>query len=84
MAAWCLDAIVRNDDLIASRERIRRDGAKGQSVSEKLKQIKGMTGAKIFLLGETCLGEGVLENVETSYNNKVAKRREDNQKKAET
>ena len=37
MAAWCLDAIVRNDDLMASRERIRRDGAEGQSVSEKLK-----------------------------------------------
>ena len=84
MAAWCLDAIVRNDDLMASRERIRRDGAEGESVSEKLKQIKGMTAAKMFLLGETRLGQGVLENVETSYNSKVAKQREDTQKKADT
>ena len=49
-----------------------------------LKQIKGMTAAKIFLLGETRLGQGVLENVETSYNSKVAKQREDTQKKADT
>ena len=84
MAAWCLDAIVRNDDLMASRERIRRDNVEGQSVSEKLKQIRGMTAAKMFLLGETRLGEGVLQNVETSYNSKLAKQREDAQKKAET
>ena len=43
-----------------------------------------MTAAKMFLLGETRLGEGVLQNVEASYNSKVAKEREDAQKKAET
>ena len=43
-----------------------------------------MTAAKMFLLGETRLGEGVLQNVETSYNNKVAKQREDHHKKTET
>ena len=37
MAAWCLDAIVRNYDLMVSRERIRRDHTEGESVSEKLK-----------------------------------------------
>ena len=73
MATWCLDAVVQNDDLMASCKRIQRDGEEGQSVSEKLKQIKGITAAKMFLLGETCLVQGVIENVETSYNSKVTK-----------
>ena len=51
MATWILDAIIRNHDLMASREWIRRDGTEGQSVSENFKQIKGMTAAKMFLLG---------------------------------
>ena len=40
MVVWSVDAIVRNDDLMASRKRIRRDGTEVQSVSDKLKQIK--------------------------------------------
>ena len=43
-----------------------------------------MTAAKMFLLGETRLGEGVLQNVETSNNSKLAKQQEDAQKKAAT
>ena len=77
MAVWCMDAIFRNEDLIASRECIRHDGDVGRSVSEKLAQIKRMTAASMFLHGETRLGKGILENVEALYNivmNKQKKR----------
>ena len=71
MAAWCLDAIIRNNDLVVSRERIQKDAEEGQSISDKLSKIKRMTAASIFLHGETRLGQGVLDNVEASYNNMI-------------
>ena len=77
MAAWCMDAIVKNEDLMASREYIKHDGDVGCTVSEKLAQIKRMTAASIFLNGENRLGKGILENVEALYNivmNKQKKR----------
>ena len=43
-----------------------------------------MTVAKMFLLRETRLGQDILENVKTSYNGKVAKQRDETQKKADT
>ena len=73
MAAWCMDAIVRNEDLMASRERIKHDGDVGRTISEKLAQIKRMTAASMFLHRKTRIGEGIQENTETSYNLVMAK-----------
>ena len=51
IAAWCLDAIVRNIDLLVSRVCIQKDTEEGQSISDKLSKIKRMTAISIFLHG---------------------------------
>ena len=75
MAAWYLDAIVRNNNLMVSHTRIRKDAEKGHSISNKLSKIKRMAAASLFLNGETRLRQGILDNVELSYDNMIAKKR---------
>ena len=71
MAAYCLDAIVQNQDLMNARERIRRNRDEGESVSDKLKAIKKMTAARMFLLGKTKLGEDIRDSVQANYNKHI-------------
>ena len=68
MAAYCLDAIVQNQDLMDARERIRQNRIEGESVSDRLNAIKRMTSAKMFLLGKTKLGEDIRDNARKNYN----------------
>ena len=76
MAAWCLDAIVANQDLMESRRRIKKNRKDGQSMSNKLKNIKRMTAATIFLCGTTRLGEDIKDSVQRSFLNHVEKQAE--------
>ena len=71
MSAYCLDAIVQNQDLMDARERIRRNREEGESVSDKLKAIKKMTAARMFLLGKTSLGEDIRDVVQSNYDKHV-------------
>ena len=71
MAAYCLDAIVQNQDLMNARERIRSNRDEGESVSEKLKSIKKMKAARMFLLGKTKLGEDIRDSVQANYDKHV-------------
>ena len=71
MSAFCLDAIVQNQDLMDARERIRRNREEGESVSDKLKAIKKMTAAKMFLLGKTRLGEDIRDSVQANYDKHI-------------
>ena len=76
MAAWCLDAIVANQDLMESRLRIKKNREDGQSMSEKLKNIKRMTAATMFLCGTTRLGEDIKDSVQRSFLNHAEKQAE--------
>ena len=71
MSTYCLDAIVQNQDLMDARERIRRNREEGESVSDKLKAIKKMTAARMFLLGKTSLGEDIRDVVQANYDKHV-------------
>ena len=71
MSAYCLDAIVQNQDLMDARKRIRRNREEGESVSDKLKVIKKMTAARMFLLGKTSLGEDIRDSVHANYDKHV-------------
>ena len=71
MAAYCLDAIIQNQDLMNARERIRRNINERESVSNKLKSIKKMTAARIFLLGKMKLGENIRDSVQSNYDKYV-------------
>ena len=68
MASWCVDTIVQNQDLIELRSRIKINRKQGKGVSDNLKEIKWMTAAAVFLFDTTLLGQGVLDNVNQSYN----------------
>ena len=61
MAAWCMDTIVRNEDLMESWERIRRDSVGEESGSDTLARIKIMTAESIFLNSKMLLGKGILK-----------------------
>ena len=71
MAAYCLDAIVQNQDLMDARERIRRNREEGESVSDNLKVIKKMAAARMFILGKMRLGEDIRDSVQVNYNKHV-------------
>ena len=58
-----------------SRDHIRRDGVEGKSVINKLARIKRMTAVSIFL-AKTRLGQGVLNNIEETYDTNAAKEQE--------
>ena len=61
----CVAAIFRNEDLIESRECIRKDGVEGEIISENLARIKRMTAVSLSLNEETLLGQGILANIES-------------------
>ena len=64
MAAWCANAIVQNQDIIDTRQWIKRNWNEGASVREILKAIKRMTAAAVFLRGTNKLGHGKLNKIE--------------------
>ena len=64
MATYCLGVIVRNKDVMESRDRISRDDKEGESISDKLAQIKRMIASSLFIDGETRLNQSILKNME--------------------
>ena len=76
MAAWCVDAIVQNQDLMEARGRIKKNQENGKSKSQKLMEIKKMTAAAAFLTGTTRLGEGVFQRVKRGIDEADAKQAE--------
>ena len=69
-AAFCLDAIVRNKDLMESRGRIRKERKLGCSISEMIKEQKGAFSAGIaFNTGICEIGKTVFDIVNTHTTN---------------
>ena len=60
-SAFCVDALVQNEDLMKSRERIRDEKNKGKDVHEQLKSVKKLTAGKLFKVGTTRLGKSLLD-----------------------
>ena len=60
-SAFCVDALVQNEDLMKSRERIRDEKNKGKDVREQLKSVKKLTAGKLFKVGTTRLGKSLLD-----------------------
>ena len=60
-SAFCVDALVQNEDLMRSRERIKEEKGKGKDVREQLKSVKKLTAGKLFKIGTTRLGKTLLD-----------------------
>ena len=60
-SAFCVDALLQNEDLMKSRERIKMESSKGKDVREQLKKVKKLTAGKLFKIGTTRLGKTLLD-----------------------
>ena len=60
-SAFCVDALVQNEDLMKSRERIKEEKSKGKDVREQLKLVKKLTAGNLFKVGTTRLGKTLLD-----------------------
>jgi len=60
-SAFCVDALVQNEDLMKSRERIKEEKGNGKDVCEQLKLVKKLTAGKLFKVGTTRLGKTLLD-----------------------
>ena len=64
IAAFCLDRIVQNHDLMEARERIKNERKEGKSIEEMLKEQKGAFSAgKAFSVGLLRIGKTVFDRV---------------------
>ena len=75
-ASFCIDALVQNEDLMKSRERIKEEQSKGKEVRENLEAVKKLTAGKLFKAGTTRLGATVLEMHEKNLMLEASKRKE--------
>ena len=70
-SAFCVDALLQNEDLMKSRERIKKESKKGKCLREQIKDVKRLTAGKLFKMGTTRLGKSLLdvhkENVANEY-----------------
>ena len=58
---FCVDALVQNEDLMKSRERIKEEQTKLKNVREQLKSVKRLPVGNFFKAGATRLGKTLLE-----------------------
>ena len=73
MAAWCVDAIVQDQDLMVARRQIKKNRDNGRNMTEKLAIIKKMEVVEVFLSGLTRLGKGILENTRHNFDTQKVK-----------
>ena len=75
-AAFCLDRIVQNHDLMEARERIKKERTDGKNIEEMIQKQKGrFTAGKAFSAGLVRIGKTVFD--------RVTKHTEDAQKEAD-
>ena len=60
-AAWCLDNIVSQQDLMEARSRIRKNRDDGRSLKEKLVESKKITAGTLFKSGSCRIGKTVFD-----------------------
>ena len=60
-AAWCLKTLVRQDDLMTARERIKADRGQGTTYEEELRAMKRITGGKLFKVGQVRIGKTIFQ-----------------------
>ena len=49
-AAWCLEAIVTNNDLMEARGRIKKNREEGKLLTEQMQELKNYLSIKSFIL----------------------------------
>ena len=59
--AWCLDTMVRHKDLMTARERIKGDRDAGKSYEDELREMKRITGGKLFKAGQVRIGKSIFK-----------------------
>ena len=60
-AAFCIDAIVRENDLQLARERIKGEHQRGKTIRQQLESAKRVTSGVVFGCGSTRLGKTVFD-----------------------
>ena len=69
-AVFCLDTIVRNEDMQIARQRIRREQNEGKTIAERIEEQKGaVTAGKLFNAGTCRIGQTVFDLVNRNTHN---------------
>ena len=69
-AAFCLDTIIRSEDMQIARQRIRREQSEGKTIEERIDEQKGaVTAGKLFNAGTCRIGQTVFDLVNKNTNN---------------
>ena len=77
-AAWCLDSIVMNKDLMSARERIRKQQKVGKTLKEKIVESKKITAGYLFKAGSCRIGKTIFDIQKEN----MAKKRQNDKDKA--
>ena len=75
-AAWCLEAIVANDDLMEARGRIKKNREEGKSLTEQMQELKKLSVDQIFHLGRCDIGKTCFDVIKANKDNKVMQEQE--------
>ena len=81
IGAKCLDAIVREEDKHAARERIKEEKEEGSNIESQMKEWKSISSGKFCSSGNVRLGQSALAFVQAQIKAKQAKQRDTYYKK---
>ena len=70
----CIKQIISSNDLNEAREKIKKEKEIGQSVEERIKEIKNMSAGTLFLAGSVKIGQSVYDNVNATIDLKKRKK----------
>ena len=86
VAAFCLDVMVQQKDLMSARERIKMDRETGKTLEEQLQSMKKLTAGNLFKTGNVHVGKTVFQarkqNVEAAarvHRQKYEKKRQEHE-----
>ena len=82
ISAWCLDNIVRQEDLMSAHKRIKNDAGKEKTLEEQLQEMKNIAGGKLFKMGNICVGKTVFQVRKENSEKAEHERQENNTKRA--